>query len=509
MSEHEVRAPIPGLTRVGLLGGGVIGGGWAARFLLNGVDVSVYDPDPEASRKIGEVLDNARRAFAKMTMAPLPAEGDLHFASSPEDAVVGADFVQESAPERVDLKRAILARASAAADASVVIATSTSGLLPTTLQDGIDHPERLVVGHPFNPVYLLPLVEVCGGESTSIAATQRAADVYRSVGMRPLLLDREIDGFVADRLLEALWREALWLVHDGVATVEQIDDAIRFGAGLRWSAMGTFLVYRIAGGEAGMRHFMEQFGPALKWPWTKLTDVPELTEELLARITEQSDDQAGARSIRELEALRDDCLVAVIQGLRSVGYGAGEVLAGYERQLFDRAPAPAAHDEGGAAPLRTHATFVPADWVDYNGHTNDSRYAQLSCDASDALLRMIGLDAEYLAGGHSWYTAESHITYVAQSRAGDPVHVTTQVLAYDAKRLHVFNRMYRTGTGGDGEGDELIATGEHLYLHVDTAAERVVPAPAEMVARIDAIAAPHAALDRPAQAGRFVGAPRG
>ena len=150
---------------------------------------------------------------------------------------------------------------------------------------------------------------------------------------------------------------------------------------------------------------------------------------------------------------------------------------------------------------------MPADWVDYNGHTNDSRYAQLSCDASDALLRAIGLDNEYLSGGHSWFTAESHITYVAQSHAGDRVHVTTQVLAHDPKRLHVFNRMYRTGT--EDVSDELIATGEHLYLHVDTTAERVVPAPPEMVARIAAIAGPHAALDRPAQAGRFVGAPRG
>ncbi len=437
----------------------MIGGGWAARFLLNGVDVALYDPDTQAPRKVGEVLDNARRAFAKLTLAPRPAEGELTFAMSPEEAVAGADFVQESAPERIDLKRSILGRASEAAHASVVFATSTSGLLPTKLQEGIHHPERLVVGHPFNPVYLLPL-----------------------------------DGFVADRLLEALWREALWLVNDGVATVEQIDDAIRFGAGLRWSAMGTFLVYRIAGGEAGMRHFMAQFGPALQWPWTKLTDVPELTDELLERIVEQSDAQAGDRSIREWEALRDDCLVAVMHGLRSAGFGAGEVLAGYEQQLFDRAPVPQAGDLD-AAPLRTHATRIPADWVDYNGHTNDSRYAQLSCDASDALLRLIGMDAEYLAGGHSWYTAESHITYVAQSGANDAVHVTTQVLAHDPKRLHVFNRMYRSAVGG--EGDSLIATGEHLYLHVDTEAERVVPAPAEMVARIAAIAEAHAALERP------------
>src|SRR5262245_66513922 len=141
--------------------------------------------------------------------------------------------------------------------------------------------------------------------------------------MQPLVLSTEIDGFVADRLLEALWREALWLVHDGVATVEEIDDAVRFGAGLRWSFMGTFLTYRIAGGEAGMRHFMAQFGPALQWPWTKLTDVPELTDELLDRIVAQSDAQAAGRSVRELERVRDDCLVAILQALRGARLAAG------------------------------------------------------------------------------------------------------------------------------------------------------------------------------------------
>ncbi len=221
------------------------------------------------------MLANARRAFPRLFTAPLPPEGTLTFVAAPEDAVEGADFVQESAPERLDLKQDLLARADKAADPSVVIASSTSGLRPTVLQEGMGHPDRLVVGHPFNPVYLLPLVEVCGGDQRRTDVIDRAADVYRSVGMRPLVLDHEIDGFVADRLLEALWREALWLVNDGVATVGQIDDAIRFGAGLRWSSMGTFLVYRLAGGEAGMRHFMAQFGPALQWPWTKLTDVPD------------------------------------------------------------------------------------------------------------------------------------------------------------------------------------------------------------------------------------------
>ena len=494
-------SPIPGLYRVGLLGGGVIGGGWAARFLLNGVDVVMYDPDPDAPRKVGEVVAGARRAYAKLTMAPWPAEGTLTFVDTPQQAVQGVDFVQESAPERLELKRAVLTAASAAADPSVVFGTSTSGLLPTEIQQGMTHPERLVVGHPFNPVYMLPLVEICGGEATSEVAKQRAAAVYASIGMRPLVLGKEIDGFVADRLLEALWREALWLVNDGVATTEQIDDAIRFGAGLRWSFMGTFLVYRIAGGEAGMRHFMAQFGPSLQWPWTKLMDVPLLDDVLLEKLVAQSDAQAGGATIRELEALRDDCLVAVIQGLRSANYGAGEVLGEFEKALFERAQVPEISGDP-SQPLRTHTTTIPTDWVDYNGHTNDSRYAQLSCDAADAFLRVIGMDAEYLRNGHSWFTAESHISYLAQSRAGDAVYVTSQVLHHDAKRLHLFNRMHLAAD------DTLMATGEHMYLHVDTALGKAVPAPQEMQDRIAAIAGPQAALAKPPQAGRHVGAPR-
>ncbi len=494
-------SPIPGLAKVGLLGGGVIGGGWAARFLLNGVDVVLFDPDPDAPRKVGEVIDGARRAYAKLTMAPWPTEGTLTFVATPEQAVVGVDFVQESAPERLELKQSILRAASAAADPSVVFGSSTSGLLPTQMQEGMTNPERLVVGHPFNPVYMLPLVEICGGDATSEATKARAAEVYTAIGMRPLVLGKEIDGFVADRLLEAVWREALWMVNDGIATAEQIDDAIRFGAGLRWSFMGTFLVYRIAGGEAGMRHFMAQFGPSLKWPWTKLMDVPELDDVLLEKIVSQSDAQANGVGIRELEAIRDDCLVAVIQGLRSVGYGAGEVLGDFEKALFERAGVPAAATDP-TQPLLTHSTRIPSEWVDYNGHTNDSRYAQLSCDAADAFLRLIGMDRAYLEGGHSWFTAESHISYLAQSKAGDAVSVTTQILHHDAKRLHVFNRMFLVAD------DTLIATGEHMYLHVDTEIGKAVPAPQEMQDRIAAIAAPQASLDIPSQAGRYVGAPR-
>jgi len=327
--------------RVGLLGGGVIGGGWAARFALNGYDVNLFDPDPEASRKVDEVMTNARRAWEQLTTAPLPAEGQVSIVGSPEDAAANAEFVQESAPENESVKRSLLAAASRTAAPEVVIASSTSGLLPSVLQADMTFPERMVVGHPFNPVYLLPLVEVCPGAQTSDEAVKRASDMYVGLGMRPLVLQHEIDGFVADRLLEALWREALGLVADGVATVEQVDDAIRFGAGLRWASMGTMLTYRIAGGEGGMRHFMAQFGPALQWPWSRLTDVPELTDDLLDRIEQQSDAQAGGVGVRDLERLRDDCVVAVMRGLRDVGYASGEVLAEYEVLLRQRAEASA------------------------------------------------------------------------------------------------------------------------------------------------------------------------
>jgi carnitine 3-dehydrogenase len=484
---------------VAILGGGVIGGGWAARFLLNGVDVRLFDPDPEAARKVGAMLDNARRAFHKLTLAPLPAEGGLRLAASVEEAVEGVDFVQESAPEREDVKRALLAAACGAAAPDVVFASSTSGLLPSRLQADMEHPERMAVGHPFNPVYLLPLVEVCGGERTSPATLERAAAVYRSVGMWPLVLRKEVEGFVADRLLEALWREALWLVRDDVATVEEIDDAIRFGAGLRWSFMGTFLTYRIAGGEAGMRHFMAQFGPALRLPWTKLMDVPELTDGLLDKIVAQSDAQAGGRSIRQLEELRDDCLVAVMQGLRPHRFGAGAVLDDYERALFDAGhPRVMAGGDDLSRPLRLHTARVLPEWVDYNGHAPESRYLQVFGDASDALFRHLGIDAAYLAAGGSYYTVETHLSHLREASAGESLAVATQVLGFDEKRLHVFHSLERT------TDETLLATAEQLFVHVDTRAGRAGPAGAEVLERVERIAAAHAALPRPERAGRRI-----
>jgi carnitine 3-dehydrogenase len=321
------------IKTVGLLGGGVIGAGWAARCLLNGLDVVVFDPDPDNEKKTAEVLENARRAYLKISPDSLPAEGTINFAASVSEVARVADFVQESLPEREDLKISVLAELCEVLGPDVIIGSSTSGLLPSRIQAGIKNPERFVVGHPFNPVYLMPLVEICGGDLTAPETKERAMEFYASIGMRPLHVRKEIDGFIADRLMEALWREALWMINDDVATAGEIDDAMRFGPGLRWAFMGTFMTYRVAGGVGGMRHFMEQFGPTLKLPWTKLMDVPDLTDDLIDKIARQSDEQAGQTSIRELERLRDDCLVSVMQALEDQNYGAGEVLGQYKARL--------------------------------------------------------------------------------------------------------------------------------------------------------------------------------
>ena len=433
-------------------------------------------------------------------MMPLPVEGRLTVVSSVEEAVTGVDFVQESAPEDEELKQGLLAQASRAARPDTVFASSTSGLLPSRLQREMVNPDRFVVGHPFNPVYLLPLVEVCGGKDSSQSTIERAEAVYRGAGMRPLRVRKEVPGFIADRLLEALWREALWLVADDVATTSEVDDAIRLGPGLRWSLMGTFLIYRLAGGEAGMRHFMEQFGPTLKWPWSHLTDVPELTSELVEKISRQSDEQADGSSIRELERFRDDNLVAVLQGLRANGGAAGEALAEHERSLYDTAHGTVMGEKDNLSqPLHLHRAAVPADWVDYNGHVSESRYSQVMGDASDALLRYVGVDADYLARGFSYFTAESHLCFLNQTRAGDLIEVTTQVLAADEKRLHVFHRLERLGDGA------VLAESEHMLLHVDVGRGRVTAAEPHVVRHVMRLANAHSLLPRPPRAGRRIG----
>ncbi len=298
------------------LGTGVIGSGWVARALAHGLDVIAWDPAPGAEAALRERTAKAWGALTAQGLAPGASQDRMRFVATVEECVAQADFIQESAPERQDLKLALHAQITAAAGPNVLIGSSTSGLLPTDFYAHARHPARCVVGHPFNPVYLLPLVEVVGGVNTAPEAVQAAMQVYRSLGMRPLHVRKEVPGFIADRLLEAMWRESLHLVNDGVATTGEIDDAIRFGAGMRWSFMGSFLIYTLAGGDAGMRHFMAQFGPALKLPWTKL-EAPELTDSLLDAVAEGSEEQLAGRSIADWERYRDDCLMAVQAAIKA------------------------------------------------------------------------------------------------------------------------------------------------------------------------------------------------
>ena len=326
------------ISRAACVGGGVIGGGWIARLLLAGIDVKIFDPHPDAKRIVGEVIANAERAYGLLTAAPLPPRGRLTFSARLAEAVADAEWVQESVPERLDLKRRVLTEIDAACPVDALIGSSTSGLLPSDLQAGFTHPERLFVAHPYNPVYLLPLVEIVGGKATTAATIDRARAVLDAIGMKGVVIAREIEAFVGDRLLEALWREALWLIKDDICDVETLDDVIRYSFGLRWAQMGLFQTYRIAGGEAGMRHFLAQFGPCLKWPWSRLTDVVDLDDALVEKIGSQSDEQAAGLSIRELERIRDENLVGVMQALKasrgSEGWGAGKVLADFEQRLL-------------------------------------------------------------------------------------------------------------------------------------------------------------------------------
>ena len=255
------------------------------------------------------------------------------------------------------------------------------------------------------------------------------------------------------------------------------------GFGLRWAQMGLFETYRIAGGEAGMRHFLAQFGPCLTWPWTKLMDVPEFTDELVDLIAGQSDAQSGHRSIRELERLRDDNLVGIMRALKRTGSGAGGVITAHEAMLPRRETGP------DGLPV-TVEMQVPTTYVDYNGHMNEAPYLEVSARASDRFMEMIGADAAYIAGGLSYFTAENHIRYFAEIDIGAQITVTTQALGGDGRKLHLLNKIW---TGGDTPA----ATVETLLLHVDLSTRRVMAPTGVVAERAAAYVAAHADQPRP------------
>ncbi|MEO9780059.1 MAG: carnitine 3-dehydrogenase [Sedimentitalea sp.] len=484
-----------------IIGGGVIGGGWAARFLLNGWDVRVFDPDPEAERKINEVLANARRSLPGLSDAPLPEEGRLTFHADMAGAVAGADWIQESVPERLEIKHKVFAELQAACDPGAVIGSSTSGFKPSELQEGATRPGQIVVTHPFNPVYLLPLIELVTTPVNDATLVARASETLTELGMYPLHVKKEIDAHIADRFLEAVWREALWLVKDGIATTEEIDEAIRMGFGIRWAQMGLFETYRVAGGEAGMKHFMAQFGPCLKWPWTKLMDVPEFTDELVDLIADQSDAQSGAHSIRELERIRDNNLVAMMRALKGQDWGAGALLNKQDARLRAGGPLTGGVDQIGdlSQPILTLSRAVPLDWTDYNGHMNEAKYLEAFAASTDRFMELIGCDADYIATGGSYFTAETHIRHLAEVHAGARIAVRTQMLVGEGKKLHLFHSMY--------EGDQLLATGESFMLHVDLKTRRPSPPAPEIEAAMQRIRFAQSGMPYPEGAGLSIRRP--
>ncbi|MEB8388535.1 carnitine 3-dehydrogenase [Rhodobacteraceae bacterium KMM 6894] len=460
-----------------IIGGGVIGGGWAARFALNGWNVRVFDPDPQAERKIGEVMTNARRALPMLYDCAMPDEGTITFHASLAEAVTGSDWVQESVSERLDLKHKVYAQIQAA-NPGVTIGSSTSGFKPSELQQGASDPTRIMVTHPFNPVYLMPLIEVVPSDVTDPAAADGAAEMLTSLGMYPLRVRKEIDAHIADRFLEAVWREALWLIKDGIATTEEIDNAIRYGFGIRWAQMGLFETYRVAGGEAGMKHFIDQFGPCLKWPWTKLMDVPELTDELAQEIADQSDAQSGHLTIRELERKRDKNLIAMMRALKQQGTASGRLINTHQKAMR-----PVLDD---STPLITQRRMIPVDWTDLNGHMNEGRYGQIFSDAADAVMTHVGADEDYIAGGLSYFTVETTTKFLVETHAGEMVEVHTTITEGQGKKLRCMHRMIRASD------DEVLATCDQFMLHVSLETRRTCDPSNNVKAKVEALAALHA-----------------
>lgn len=299
------------VRRVAVIGAGTIGASWTAWFLSRGLEVVASDPSPDAPALIARMVENAWPGLAQLGALPGADPGNWRFEPDPVRAVEGADFVQESAPERLDVKQPLLAAIDAVLPADVVIASSTSGLLASQLSATCAHPERVVIGHPFNPPHLIPLVEVVGGARASAEAVAAAMDFYRTIGKHPIALAKEVPGHLANRLQAALWREAVHLVAEGVATVADVDAAISEGPGLRWALMGPHLTFHLAGGEGGMQHFLNHLLPAMRGWWEDL-GRPDVDAALGAALVAGVAEEAGGRDVRALAAARDAALLRIL-----------------------------------------------------------------------------------------------------------------------------------------------------------------------------------------------------
>jgi 3-hydroxyacyl-CoA dehydrogenase len=314
-------AEIAGVRRVAVIGAGTIGASWAASFLANGLEVVASDPAEGAEARIGAAIAAAWPALERLGLAADADPARWRFVKDPVAAVQDAEFVQESGPEREELKIELFARLDAALPPEIIIASSTSALPMSHIQSGCRHPGRCVTGHPFNPPHLIPLVELVGGERTAPRTIERAAAFYKGLGKHPIHVRKEVMGHLANRLQLALWREALSLVDEGVASAADVDAAIAYGPGLRWAAMGPYLTFHLGGGAGGIRHFVEHFMQPDRLWWDDLGD-PEVTPALQRKVIAETEAAAGGRSIDELARERDAVLLELL-ALRKRAAGEG------------------------------------------------------------------------------------------------------------------------------------------------------------------------------------------
>ncbi|MBU7440220.1 3-hydroxyacyl-CoA dehydrogenase NAD-binding domain-containing protein [Paraburkholderia fungorum] len=306
------------VKRVAIIGTGVIGASWAALFLAKGLDVVATDISPDAEVRLRAYVDQAWPALETLGLAAGASRSRLTFASDLTAAVSGVDLVQENGPERIDFKKALYKQLDELLPPDTLIASSSSGLTMSEIQSACEHyPERCVIGHPFNPPHLIPLVEIVGGAKTSEDTIERVAEFYTALGKRTIRLNKEVPGHVANRLQAALWREVVYLVSEGVVNVADADTAVCWGPGLRWGIMGPNMLFHLGGGQGGIEHFFDQFtGPMTAW-WNALgspTITPELRERVIAGVREE----AGSRSTAELAARRDEVLLGLL-ALRAKG----------------------------------------------------------------------------------------------------------------------------------------------------------------------------------------------
>jgi carnitine 3-dehydrogenase len=302
----------PSIRRVAVVGAGTIGASWTAYFLAHGLDVTVSDPAATAPDLVTRTIDTVWPSLVQLGLAPGASPERVRFVTDPAAAVEGAEFVQENGPEKEDIKIALFARLDAALPVETIIASSSSGLLISRIQSGCVHPERCVIGHPFNPPHLMPLVEVVGGKQTSPNTIARAMAFYREIGKHPIHIRAEVTGHIANRLQAALWREAIHLVDTGVASVADVDAAVSYGPGLRWALMGPSLTFHLGGGEGGMEHFMAHLGGPMQ-SWFDALGSLELTPERQQKIIDGIADATAGRSVADLAGERDALLVELLK----------------------------------------------------------------------------------------------------------------------------------------------------------------------------------------------------